>query len=409
MTAQHPSAQPSGRGLPGWTSPRLRELLDADEGPAALEAELRRNDGVLIEPGPDDRHRLVTFVLPTDPRRAVIVLNSLTDQHREDLTDNLLQPVGAGHYRAVSMVLPRELRVTCGYALGESFPLRAEPTRQRWLSVLATVAPSPFASAPGRYSLLGGEGWVLSMDQAVEEPWRTRVTAVPQGHCHWEEDAGLCGDSPMRTWTYLPPASGPLEAVVVCSDAIMAVEDCALAAVMDDLHAQGGIRRTAVIAFEPHSFADRHELLLRSDVLGEYLLGRVDQLTAGTTAATAQPLPVIPLGASLGAAAGLCLALLHPGRIDGVIALSPSLWCPVPGTDETLLELLRADASRLRGTRLWLEYGNHETQLGPASALLGAALAEQQIPAHCAAYCGGHDAAAWRGSAARGLAALLTP
>ncbi len=123
----------------------------------------------------------------------------------------------------------------------------------------------------------------------------------------------------------------------------------------------------------------------RGEQYESFLMDEVMPFVENTYAITHDPATTYVGGSSLGGIMSLELAMHHPDRFAGVIAMSPSLWWD----NGHLQRSLEQDASALAAKRVWLDIGTREGGVGPGRAAavrrtqdLAAALERQAVDVH---------------------------
>ncbi|MGX6449362.1 enterochelin esterase domain-containing protein, partial [Patulibacter sp. S7RM1-6] len=148
-----------------------------------LWARARAAGGPLVEQLPDDpEHRAVTFLWRDagDPAPDVLlVLDTITDRHRDELGPAILRPLGGG-LRGVTYRLPADLRASYGFHVAHGIDPGVGRTRPGWRGVRRTLVPDPL-NADRMPTAAGGEVSVVALPDALPQPWPAAADGAPRG------------------------------------------------------------------------------------------------------------------------------------------------------------------------------------------------------------------------------------
>ena len=343
----------------------------------------------------------------------VVRLTALTDRafEAEDITPYLMAP-GPGRNWAWTAELPSDLRTSYQLCPVRDRPLRGCPLDEnRWAAVVAAGLADPSCRdrlPPGcTYGNPDAPASVLSMPDAVPQPWVTRRPGVPRGSL---ARTPLDGGSLVHVYRAPGPPAGPMPLLVIFDGQRLLATD--VTATFDNLTADGMVEPLiAVIVESIRGSAPRGPSRIASltvaDGLESFIFG--DLLPAVETGypVTTDPARRALAGHSLGAVAALHLASRHPGSFGGVVAGSPALWWPGQHGQLPGARVAAAYASSAPG-RLFLDAGTEEgSLLNDARAFRDTLVKAGHQPAY-REFRGGHDHACWRGSLADGIAHVLS-
>ena len=223
-----------------------------------LWARARAAGGPLVEALPGDAdHRAVTFLWRDAEEPApdvLLVLDTITDRHRDELGPAILRPLGGG-LRAVTYRLPADLRASYGFHLAHDLDPAVGRTRPGWRGVRRGLVADPL-NVDRLPTAAGGEVSVLSLPDAPPQPWRdvdVRERGRGRIEHHRVPSDALGGDR--ETWVYVPAgadaaADGSL-AVAVQQHGDVWGAAIPLAPTRDALVATGALPPTCVLM--PHS------------------------------------------------------------------------------------------------------------------------------------------------------------
>lgn len=128
----------------------------------------------------------VTFLArEADPTVPVMVhINSITDNHREDVGPALMPPVPGTSVRAVTYLLPDDLEASYSLVRGDAVPLGLPYTRAQWRRVHGAGEPDPHNPHPF-HKPMGGPASVLVMPRARRHPaWDTAMPRLRDFRAH---------------------------------------------------------------------------------------------------------------------------------------------------------------------------------------------------------------------------------
>ncbi|WP_168583298.1 alpha/beta hydrolase-fold protein [Gephyromycinifex aptenodytis] len=367
--------------------------------------------GVIVEPAPGrgGEEVYVTFVTRAtdeDPECAVI-LDTITDTHRADLTPMRLEPVPGTDVLAGSFALPIDLRVTCAWWAGRDLDLQAGRDRDGWCHVLAhCTAPAWSDDVVGNAH--GGLGSVLALPDALAQPWYAPRPGVPAGEvCTVNVFSAHLGRM-VDGWIHVPAgATGPF-ALAVLLDGDMWTQIQPLGPTLDNLHHEGAIRPTITV------FVDSGERALRFAELGlhpKFPAFVADELLTRVRALgdiQDDPRHHVVAGQSLGGLAAAQVVHARPETFASAIVQSGSFWWPDEEHPGELTERYRADPPP-NGVRIFHEVGRFENQLLDVNREFRDVASSVGVEVTYREVAGGHDYASWRGGLADGLVHLLRP
>jgi enterochelin esterase family protein len=343
----------------------------------------------------------------------VVRLTALTDRAFEagDITPYLMAP-GPGRSWAWTADLPPDLRTSYQLCPVRDRPLRGCPLDEnRWAAVVAAGIADPSCRdrlPPGcTYGNPDAPASVLSMPDAVPQPWVTRRPGVPRGSL---VRTPLDGGSLVHVYRASGAPAGPMPLVVIFDGQRLLATD--VTATFDNLTADDMVEPLiAVIVESIRGSAPRGPSRIASLTVAGGLESFIfaDLLPAVETGypVTTDPARRALAGHSLGAVAALHLASRHPGSFGGVVAGSPALWWPGQQGQLPGAHVAAAYASSAPG-RLFLDAGTEEgSLLNDARAFRDTLVKAGHQPAY-REFRGGHDHACWRGSLADGIAHVVS-
>ena len=398
-------------------SPRLQALaqqLQAGGNTSAFWQEVAQQGAPLVEPW-SERERLVTFVW-RGAQHSVRLFGSPSGNHES------LQRLGASDVWWASFVMPRDVRLSYGFA--PDVPnIDAPPLEQR-RSILATLQRDPFntrtwgAGASGAQPVDRYQGRsVLQLADAPPQPWLERRAGVPHGHLqrHWFPSQAL--GNGRDVWIYRPQgwlqAPAAQRSVLVLFDAHAYLHDVPTPQIVDNLVADQLIPNTAVVLVANASSALRGKELPPNPafarMMGEELMPWLAAQGVGVPAAR-----TVLAGSSYGGLASSYVALQYPGRFGKVLSLSGSYWWAPAGEAPNALARWWEASPRLP-VEFYFDAGLYESARGgqagilETSRALGDVLRSQGYRVTQVEHSTGHDYVHWQGSLACGLVALLQP
>ena len=343
----------------------------------------------------------------------VVRLTALTDRALEagDVTPYLMTP-GSGRSWAWTADLPSDLRTSYQLCPVRDRPLRGCPLDgNRWAAVVAAGLPDPSCRdwlPPGcTYGSPDAPASVLSMPDALPQPWVARRPGVPGGSL---VRTPLDGGSLVHVYRSPGALGGPMPLVVIFDGQRLLATD--VTATFDNLAADGVVQPlVAVIVESIRGSAPRGPSRIASLTvaggLESFIFGDLLQAVEAGHPVTTDPAHRILAGHSLGAIAALHLAARRPGAFGSVVAGSPALWWPGQHGQLRGADVAAAYASSAPG-RLFLDAGTEEGGLrNDARAFRDRLVKAGHDPAY-REFRGGHDHACWRGSLADGIAHVLS-
>ncbi len=343
----------------------------------------------------------------------VVRLTALTDGAFEagDITPYLMAPA-PGRNWAWTAELPPDLRTSYQLCPVRDRPLRGGPLDEnRWAAVVAAGLPDP--SCPDRlppgctYGNPDAPASVLSMPDALPQPWVARRPGVPRGSL---VRTPLDGGSLVHVYRSPGARGGPLPLVVIFDGQRLLATD--VTATFDNLAADGVAGPLiAVIVESIRGSAPRGPSRIASltvaDGLESFIFGDLLPAVEAGYPVSTDPARRALAGHSLGAVAALHLASRRPGAFGSVVAGSPALWWPGEHGQLRGADVAAAYAGSIPG-RLFLDAGTEEgSLLDDARAFRDTLVKAGHHPAW-REFRGGHDHACWRGSLADGIAHVLS-
>ncbi len=362
---------------------------------------------VEADPAGDPAYRVVTFVWRgTAETRAVLCMpNKIVDPR--DMGRNLMEHVPGTDVWHWSVRMRDDWRATYGFCVDEGGGPEGE-AYWTWLR--------------GRPQ----QGDVLNA-RTLERRWGGEPVAYVElprapGGGDWERRDGIARGvvrehlvrsailgNERRVHVYEPPGGGTDLPVLVLMDGEMWQPGLDVAALLDNLIADGRI--PPLLALLPESIdsdARWEELACNEGFVG--FLERELMVWAGERwPVTRDPARTVVAGQSLGGLTAAYAAVCAPERFGLVLAQSGSFWWP-DGPDAESSEWLtgRIEAAERLPVRFWLSVGEQEWVALPAARRLRDVLAEKGYEdASYREYNGGHDYLCWRTELADGLVELL--
>ncbi|WP_019630452.1 alpha/beta hydrolase [Actinomadura atramentaria] len=376
---------------PAQTEPFRPLEPAATPGPAALAA-APPSRAPLVRDLRDGTH-LVTFVWRGAADRVLVLVNTVSEGHRDDLAPILLERVPGSDVWHRTFRCPSDLRATYQFHPCDG-PLDATDDAA-WANVRRSAVPDPLNPDRLPSWIPGAVTSLLELPGAPPQPWRDPRPGVPAGALTTATapSAALGGDRTVHV--YAPPvADGPLDLLVLLDGELWA-DLVPIAPTLDNLQAAGLIRPT--LALLPVSGdATVRDAQLGGDAFARFVGGELPAWAADRYD-LAGPARRTAAGQSLGGLAAATAALRVPGAFGTVVAQSAALWA-----DGEALTAAYAAAPRVP-TRFRLQIGTHEWRLRPAVRRFHAALRERGYDTALTEYTGGHDLACWRGGLADAL------
>jgi len=344
----------------------------------------------------------------------LVRLLALTDyaQDRGDVAPYLMEPTGERQWTWTAR-LPADLRTSyqlCA-ARDDRVPRRAF-SDDEWLSLVGEGVADPAASdglPPG--CVFGSPNeWasVLSMPDALAQPWRERRPSVPQGSLERVEIGS--GTTASIVHVYCAPGTETATDVAL---AILfdggTLLDIDIAATFDNLvHEQAIEPLVAVLVESIHGAARRGptrvESLTAPGMFESFVIEELIPVLVARLPITDDPSRSAVVGQSLGGLAALWLAHRHPRRFGCAVAQSSSLWWPGGEGQLSGDDVLAAYRGSVAPVTLFVEAGSEETEVLSGNRRLREHLGDLGDSATYREYRGGHDYACWRGGIADGLA-----
>jgi enterochelin esterase-like enzyme len=343
----------------------------------------------------------------------VVRLTALTDRAFEagDIAPYLMAP-GPGRNWAWTADLPPDLRTSYQLCPVRDQPLRGFPLDEnRWTAIVAAGLADPSCGdrlPPGcTFGNPDAAASVLSMPDALPQPWVTRRPGVPRGSL---VRTPLGGGSLVHVYRSPGAPDGPLPLVVIFDGQRLLATD--VTATFENLAADGVAEPLIAVIVESIRGAaprgpSRIAGLTVAGGLESFIFGDLLPAVEADYPLTADPARRVLGGHSLGAVAALHLAARHPGAFGSVVAGSPALWWPGEHGQLRGADVTAAYAGSTPGW-LFLDAGTEEDGiLNDARAFRDTLVKAGHHPAY-REFRGGHDHACWRGSLADGIANVLS-
>jgi enterochelin esterase family protein len=347
----------------------------------------------------------------------LVRLLALTDyaQDRGDLAPYLMEPAGDRQWTWTAR-LPADLRTSYQLCAARDDPVpRRALGDDEWLSLVAVGVADPEASdvlAPG--CVFGSpqeRASVLSLPDALAQPWRERRPSVPQGSLERLEIGS--GTTASIVHVYRSPGTDAATDVAL---AILfdggTLLDIDIAATFDNLVHEQAIEPLVAVLVESIRGSARRgpsrvQSLTAPGVFESFVIEELTPVLVDRLPITDDPSRSAVVGQSLGGLAALWLAHRHPGRFGCAVAQSSSLWWPGGEGQLSGDDVLAAYAGSVPPVRLFVEAGSEETDVLSSNRRLRAVLSEVGDSAAYREFRGGHDYACWRGGIADGLIAIF--
>ena len=340
-------------------------------------------------------------------------LLALTDyaQDRGDLAPYLMEPAGGGQWTWTAR-LPADLRTSyqlCA-ARDDRVPRRVL-SDDEWLALVAEGVADPAASdvlPPGCvFGSPDERASVLSMPDALAQPWRERRPSVPQGGLERVE----IGSGTTASIVHVYRASGTETATDVALAILFdggTLLDIDIAATFDNLVHEQAIEPLVAVLVESIRGSARRgptrvESLTAPDMFESFVVDELIPVLVDRLPITDDPSRSAVVGQSLGGLAALWLAHRHHGLFGCAVAQSSSLWWPGGNGQLSGDDVLAAYAGSVPPVRLFVEAGSEETDVLSGNRRLRELLRDVSDSAAYREYRGGHDYACWRGGIADGL------
>ncbi|NMD54346.1 MULTISPECIES: enterochelin esterase domain-containing protein [Tsukamurella] len=354
---------------------------------------LRSLDTPLLTEDPRDPARVRALFVwrheaANPPVGVYLWANRLTDKHRVDAGLMRLRP--AGDLWFVELTLPRD--VLSGYRI---LPFRADsPGVRDGRPVDGRAIRSAAVPDPLNRSADSSFGSVLRGPDAPDlSPWLGLHDAPSP-----VLDGTTEGDPAVRYRLFVPPGEGEVELAIVF-DADAWIDRHGLPAVVERRRSRGGGPRMCVLGIDSPTGPAERLRFLGSDAVRRAVADEV--LPAALALLPGAPRRVLAAGQSMGAIAALALACEHPGRIDTVLAYSPSVWWrpglttrpeSVLGREQWVHDLLSTPGAPFA---LHLAVGSYEDELVPNVAAVAATARASGHTVTETVFTGGHDETDW--------------
>lgn len=390
-----------------------RELRDDAGALARFWAAVEREGTPLVEELPGaPGERVVTFLWRDRPgretRAVVLLANKLTDPSVWERS--VLERLPGTDLWHRSYRLDARWRATYQLAAddGSAPPEQAAVgPASRWAGLAAQAGPDPLnrRSFPGRDGAAALS--VAELPLAPPQPWSAPREGVPRGRLHVERLSSAALDGERAVWVHEPalrepPASGL--GLLVLLDGDDWAGRLGAATILDNLHADGAVAPLlTVMPAAPPTLPRWRELGCHAPFLA-FLREELVPWARARWRLASGPGRVVVAGQSLGGLTALWAAQQAPATFGAALSLSASLWWPLDGREQGLVE--RLAAAPPRHVRLHLEVGSEEWILLAPHRRLRDALGAAGLPPSYVEYAGGHDAICWRGGLADGLVAL---
>ncbi|MER5479938.1 enterochelin esterase [Streptomyces sp. NPDC002734] len=412
----HPPRTPRPAPMELAESPRIAAL--AASGTASTEAfwdEVRAAGTPLVEPDPQGApdHALVTFLWRGDEGvRAVLALpNKLADPR--DPAANLMRRVPGTDVWHWTLRMRTDWQATYSLCVDDGddpdAPAPGDQAYWPWLRGRLRVDPFNSRTLARRW---GGEPQsVLELPDAptAEKLWRRRPDVARGAVTEHLVRSELLGNE-RRVWLYEPATREPDAElpVVILFDGEMWQPELDVAALLDNLIADGSLPPVAAVLPESLGSQRRYRELAPSDTFVDFLRTELLPWAGGILPLTDDPARTVLAGQSLGGLAALYAAVRAPERFGNALSCSGSFWWPNHAeTDGEWITGAIREHGVPDGVRLWLSSGEQEWVLVPATRNLREALAERDADFSYRQFNGGHDYLCWRTELADGLTALL--
>jgi enterochelin esterase-like enzyme len=343
----------------------------------------------------------------------VVRLVAFTDRAYDagDISAYLMEP-GPDQTWVWSADVASDLRTSYQICPVRDRPLRGQPLDdKRWAEVVAAGQPDrscPDSLPPGCvYGNPDRPASVLSMPDALAQPWAARRPGVPRGSF---TRTPLAGGSLVHLYRSpeLPDNRTPL-LVIFDGQRLLATD---VAATFDNLAADGIVEPlTAVVVESIHGSAPRGPSRIASLTVAADLESFIfDELLPAVETRypiTGDPTRRALVGHSLGAVAALHLATQRPDLFGSVVAGSAALWWPGGNGQVRGADVATAYGNTRPAGRLFLDVGTEEDDLLTDARIFHDALVNSGHDVTYREFRGGHDHACWRGTLADGIVDVL--
>jgi enterochelin esterase family protein len=401
-------------------SPRIAALASGAESTEEFWDSVRATGTPLVEPDPEGSpdHVLVTFLWQGGDRvRAALALpNKLADPR--DPAANLMRRVPGTDVWHWTLRMRTDWQATYSICVDDgddpNAPGPGEPSYWQWLRSRPRVDPFNSRTIARRWG--GVPQSVLELPDApsAERLWRRRPE-VPRGTVTEHLLRSELLDNERRVWLYEPahpdlahrgPGAGL--PVVVLFDGEMWQPELDVAALLDNLIADGAIPPVAAVMPESLGSERRYRELAPSETFVEFLCTELLPWAGKSLPLTDDPSLTVVAGQSLGGLAAVYAAVRAPERFGNALSCSGSFWWPNHAeTDGEWITGAVREHGVPDGVRLRLSSGEQEWVLLPATRNLCDALTERGAAFTHRRFNGGHDYLCWRTEMADGLTELL--
>lgn len=359
------------------------------------------------DPDGDADHRVVTFLWRgTDATRAVLVLpNKIVDPR--DMARNLMERVPGTDIWHWSVRMRADWRATYSLCVDEGGGPEAEGEYWAWLRGQQRTDPLNPRALARRW---GGDpvSYVELPHAPAGDDWQRR-DGVARGTVSTHTVRSELLGNERQVHLYEPPGGGSDLPVLVLMDGEMWQPGLDVAALLDNLIADGSIPPLAALLPESLDADQRWTELACNERFVGFLKTELLPWAGARLSLTRDPARTVVAGQSLGGLTAAYAAVTAPGRFGRVLAQSGSFWWP-DGPDLERSEWLtgRIAASEKLPVRFWLSAGEQEWVALPAMRRLCATLREKGYDdAVYREFNGGHDYLCWRTELADGLVGLL--
>ncbi|TBV14257.1 alpha/beta hydrolase-fold protein [Stutzerimonas kirkiae] len=325
------------------------------------------------------------------------------------------EELGVADIRYLSLEVPAGLRAS--YRFASDLPAFNGLPRERIHQLMhAQARPDPLNPTPPLYERHADAEplqavSLLELPGAVPQPWLQPVAPGQAGHSQrlqWRSDK-LGNSRPLTLYT--PPGyqAGRAYPLLVLFDEHAYTAQVPTAVILDNLIAAGEIPPMLAVMLSNPSRNSRQRELACNPLFADALAHELLPWLAARHRLSERASERILAGSSYGGLAAACAAYRYPGHFGAVLSQSGSFWWGPESEVQWLTNRLR-ETPRLP-LRFYLDAGLLEG--ADARGILGSTrtlrqvLCEKGYPVAYQAFTGGHDYAAWRGTLADGLRALL--
>ncbi|MFI0977108.1 enterochelin esterase [Streptomyces sp. NPDC021093] len=366
--------------------------------------------GPVVEPDPagDEAYRVVTFLWRgSDTTRAVLVMpNKIVDPR--DLARNLMERVPDTDVWHWSVRMRADWRATYGFCVDEGGGPEPE-TAGYWAWLRGSQQGDPLNPLTLTRRWGGDPVSYVELPHAPHGADWQRRDGVPRGTVGVHTVRSELLGNERRVHVYEPPGGGHDLPVLVLMDGEMWQPGLDVAALLDNLIADGRIPPLVALLPESVGVDQRWTELACNDGFVGFLQHELLPWAGERLSLTADPARTVVAGQSLGGLTAAYAAVSAPERFGRVLAQSGSFWWP-DGPDLASSEWLtgRIEAADRLPVRFWLSVGEQEWVALPAARRLRDTLEKKGYDdAAYREYNGGHDYLCWRTELADGLVELL--